>query len=96
MCRRWDSNPHEVALTGFLSPKRLRDGARYCVQRRVYGPPFRFFAGWCVFVCVLIVTRTVTTSLRSKFETTALRLATALPSSSALGRTDSNLRSSDS
>ena len=21
-CRRWDSNPHEVALTGFLSPLR--------------------------------------------------------------------------
>ena len=30
LCRRWDSNPHEVALT--------EDGARCCVTPRFYEP----------------------------------------------------------
>jgi len=33
-CRRWDSNPHEVALTGFFESSTLTDTSRHGGTRR--------------------------------------------------------------
>jgi hypothetical protein len=84
LCRRWDSNPHEVALTGFFESD--KDCAMVC-DAALCGAFMSLFAGWCMFVCVLTVTRIVTIFLRLKLGTTSLILATTPSSSSALGRT---------
>jgi len=74
--------PHRI-----LSPIRI---ARWCVMLRYKArlwASLRLLAGYCVFLCVLTVTKIVTIFLQPKLGTTALILATTPSLSSALGRT---------
>jgi hypothetical protein len=73
LCRRWDSNPHEVALTGFFESDKdcamVRDAA-------LRGAFMSLFAGWWVFMCVLTVTKVVTKIIVLKADKRASRYTT--------------------
>ena len=45
MCRRWDSNPHEVALTGFFESDKKCAMARDAALRGAFMSLFAFLCG---------------------------------------------------
>src|SRR5215213_5876680 len=59
-CRRWDSNPHEVALTGFFESDKDCGMARDAALRGAFMSLLAFLCGIVRVLCVLTVTKTVT------------------------------------